>query len=183
MRCGRLIRLAETRVCVRRASTVYDRAIRCLPATNFLPETIDARRTLLRDDFLAGRSLHVGLRRLGPSRRLADVSARQCPKRRHRRWLALPLPKPGWPARAAAPRSAWGTEDGRTIEEMLEDRMRFDDALQVAIAGDRVYYGSSVDHAVYCRRLSNGETLWRHVTGGPIRLANGVEQPRLHRVR
>ncbi len=89
--------------------------------------------------------------------------------------LTLPL-RQAWVARTAGtPRSAWAGEEGRTIEgKVLEDRTRFDDALQVAVVGDRVYYGSSVDHAVYCRRLATGELLWRHVTGGPVRLAPTV---------
>jgi outer membrane protein assembly factor BamB len=95
--------------------------------------------------------------------------------------LTLPL-KQAWMAEsAAAPRSAWATEDGRTIEgKVIADRTRFDDALQVAIVGNRVFYGSSVDHSICCRELSTGKHLWRHVTGGPLRLAPTVVNNRVY---
>lgn len=89
--------------------------------------------------------------------------------------LILPL-RLTWADRApSAPQSAWPGVMERTIEgKKLGDRVRFDDAFHVAVAGDRVFYGSSVDHAVYCRRLDTGEQIWRHVTGGPVRLAPTV---------
>ena len=37
----------------------------------------------------------------------------------------------------------------------LFDRVRFDDALHVAVVGGRVYFGSSVDHRVYCLEAGN----------------------------
>ncbi len=51
----------------------------------------------------------------------------------------------------SAPIKAWSGAKGRTIEgRVLSDRVKFDDALQVAIVGERVYFGSSVDHQVRC---------------------------------
>jgi outer membrane protein assembly factor BamB len=97
--------------------------------------------------------------------------------------LTLPL-KQAWVARTpATPKSAWASEgqESRAFEgKFLMDRTRFDDALQVAIAGDRLYYGSQVDHAVYCRELSTGRELWRHVTGGPLRLAPTLHENRVY---
>lgn len=95
--------------------------------------------------------------------------------------LALPL-RLTWADRApGTPQSAWPGLLGRTIEgKNLGDRVRFDDAFHVAIAGDRVFYGSSVDHAVYCRRLATGEQVWRYVTGGPVRLAPTVWNNRVY---
>jgi hypothetical protein len=82
--------------------------------------------------------------------------------------LALPLTQVWAHRSAGTPKSAWAGEEGRTIEgKRLADRTRFDDALQAAIVGDRVFYGSSVDHTIYCRKLASGELVWRHVTGGP----------------
>ena len=78
-------------------------------------------------------------------------------------------------------RRAWSGPAGRTIEEKeLRDRVKFDDALQIAIVGNRVYFGSSVDHQVHCLDAQSGKQLWRFFTGGPIRLAPCVHDGRLY---
>lgn len=53
----------------------------------------------------------------------------------------------------------------------MRHRVNFDDAMQVVMSDGRVYYGSTVDHRLYCVSAKTGETLWSHYTEGPIRLA------------
>jgi len=95
--------------------------------------------------------------------------------------LAVPLSL-GWVDSApAAPRTAWSGPGNRVIEgKELRHRDRHDDCFHVVVAGDRVYYGSSVDHRLYCRDAATGRALWTFVTGGPIRLAPTVDQGRIY---
>ena len=89
--------------------------------------------------------------------------------------LKLPL-KLSWKfASPSAPNKAWSGAKGRTIEgRVLSDRVKFDDALQVAIVGGRVYFGSSIDHQVRCVDAKTGEQLWTFFTDAPVRLAPTV---------
>src|SRR5688572_32767120 len=49
------------------------------------------------------------------------------------------------------PELAWAGEDGRVFEgHEMNNRVHFDDVLQVAVVGDRLYFGSSVDGRVFC---------------------------------
>ena len=86
--------------------------------------------------------------------------------------LSFPL-QVSWTLRApAVPQLAWASGEGRVIEgKLLGHRVRYDDAFRTAIAGGRVYYGSTVDHQLHCVDLRNGQELWTFFTGGPIRLA------------
>jgi len=71
-----------------------------------------------------------------------------------------------------APQMAWAGEDGKLFEGLeLRNRIRFDDAFHVAIAGGRVFFGSSVDGRLICRDLASGREEWAFFTDGPIRLA------------
>ena len=63
---------------------------------------------------------------------------------------------------------------------VMKHRARFDDAHHVAIVGDRVYFGSAVDHQVRCVDAATGQTVWRFFTGGPVRLAPTVHQGRVY---
>ena len=89
--------------------------------------------------------------------------------------LAFPL-SPQWTATAAeAPEKSWPGPQDREIErKKLRSRMTFDDAFHVAIVGDRLYYGSSVDHQMRCVNLESGEVIWSFFSEGPIRLAPTV---------
>ena len=60
------------------------------------------------------------------------------------------------------------------------ERVKFDDALHVAVADGRLYFGSSVDHQVHCRRADTGETIWTFFTGGPVRLAPTIADGRVY---
>lgn len=95
--------------------------------------------------------------------------------------LKTPL-KPLWTySPPSPPRQAWSGSSGRVVEgHVLKDRVRFDDAFQVAVAGDRVYFGSSADHAVHCRELATGKRVWSFTTGGPVRLAPTIANGKVY---
>lgn len=77
--------------------------------------------------------------------------------------------------------SAWEGPRSTPIEgQRMVHRVRFDDANHVAIVGDRAYFGSSVDHQVYCVDLSDGGIIWKFFTGGPVRLAPTVYDDRVY---
>ena len=72
----------------------------------------------------------------------------------------------------AKPRKAWEGPRSSPIEgHEMRHRVDFDDALQVVMKDGRAYYGSSVDHRVYCVDVKTGETIWKFYTEGPVRLA------------
>lgn len=78
------------------------------------------------------------------------------------------------------PRTAWAGEEGVRREGLvMVQRVKFDDAFHVAVAGDRLYFGSSVDHRVHCLRVADGAEEWSFCTGGPIRLAPAVGEDRV----
>jgi len=62
----------------------------------------------------------------------------------------------------------------------LRSRIRFDDAFQVAVAGGRVYFGSSVDGRLHCIEAASGKTLWTFFTDGPVRLAPTLSGGRVY---
>ncbi|MCL5281894.1 MAG: PQQ-binding-like beta-propeller repeat protein, partial [Planctomycetes bacterium] len=79
-----------------------------------------------------------------------------------------------------APRPAWSGPGTRPREGfLLHNRVDFDDAFQVVVVGDRLYFGSSADDKVYALSASTGEELWSFFTGGPIRLAPTLWNGRL----
>ena len=72
----------------------------------------------------------------------------------------------------ARPVQAWEGPRSSPIEgHEMKHRVNFDDAMQVAISGGRIYFGSTVDHRMYCVDAKSGEPLWSYYTEGPIRLA------------
>ena len=75
----------------------------------------------------------------------------------------------------APPRRAWSEATGRTIEgHLIKGRVRYDDAFQPVVVGQRVYFGSTADDQVHCLDLTSGKTLWTFFTGAPVRLAPTV---------
>lgn len=95
--------------------------------------------------------------------------------------LKLPLTLAWAFSSPSSPRRTWTGPAGRIIEgKELGDRVKFDDALNVAVVGDRVYFGSSVDHQVRCLDLGNGKEVWRFFTDAPVRLAPTVADGRVH---
>ncbi len=94
--------------------------------------------------------------------------------------LAAPLTKRWTYASPTPPQMAWAGEDGKIFEgHEMRNRIRFDDVFHVAIVGERVYFGSSVDGRVYCRNLTTGQEEWTFFANGPIRLAPMVADGRL----
>ncbi|MFQ5734748.1 MAG: PQQ-binding-like beta-propeller repeat protein, partial [Planctomycetaceae bacterium] len=95
--------------------------------------------------------------------------------------LKLPL-KLHWTYEPPAkPRMAWSGPTGRIVEgHVLRDRVNFDDAFHVTVVGRRVYFGSSADHAVHCRDLQTGKSIWSFTTGGPVRLAPTIADGRVY---
>jgi outer membrane protein assembly factor BamB len=62
----------------------------------------------------------------------------------------------------------------------LKNRQVFDKALHVAVVGDAVFFGSSVDDKVYCLDAKTGRTRWTFYTEGPVRLAPTVSDGRVY---
>ncbi len=94
--------------------------------------------------------------------------------------ISLPLSSNWVYSASAVPRTSWSGPNQRLFEgKELRHRVSYDDALQVVIAGGRVYFGSSVDHQLHCHDLITGDPLWQFTTGGPIRLAPVVQDGRI----
>ena len=54
------------------------------------------------------------------------------------------------------------------IEGLLElRRVHFDDSFQVAVAQQRVYFGSSADNKLYAMELDSGRIIWTKILGRP----------------
>ena len=86
--------------------------------------------------------------------------------------LKLPLKLVWQHNTPAKPRMAWEGPRNAPIEgHEMRHRVDFDAAMQTVIADGRVYFGSTVDHRMYCVQSQTGEVLWTHYTEGPIRLA------------
>ncbi len=76
-------------------------------------------------------------------------------------------PEPAWPDPAERD---WM----RAPDDLLKPRVIYDRALHVVSAGDKVYFGSSVDDKVYCLNAKTGREVWSYFTEGPVRLAPTV---------
>ncbi len=89
--------------------------------------------------------------------------------------LSMPLALTWVVYSPAPPRPAWEGPRSEPIEgQRMQHRITFDDALHVVAVGNRVYFGSSVDHAVHCADAATGEPCWTFFTEGPVRLAPTV---------
>ena len=94
--------------------------------------------------------------------------------------LVTPLVQDWVYASVHPPRPAWSPPASRPREGfILRNRVDFDDAFQVAAAGEVVYFGSSADHKVYALDAVTGEHRWSFFTGGPVRLAPTVRQDKV----
>ena len=81
----------------------------------------------------------------------------------------------------APPEMAWGGPRNDPIEgKLMRHRVAYDRAIQVVAADGKVYFGSSVDHQVYCVDAETGEIRWQHYTDGPIRLAPTLWQGKVY---
>ena len=95
-----------------------------------------------------------------------------------------PLPAPleqGWVFESPVePQRAFSGPDGKMYEgKELRSRIRFDDVFHVAMAGGRVFFGSSVDGRVHCIDAATGREVWSFFTDGPVRLAPTVVDGRV----
>jgi len=64
-------------------------------------------------------------------------------------WVYIPIhpPRPAWSEPGERPREGF----------ILRHRVNFDDAFQVAVVGDFVYFGSSADNKVYALDAGSGK--------------------------
>ena len=94
--------------------------------------------------------------------------------------LSTPL-VPQWIYSSAyPPRMAWSAPAERPREGVtMLHRVDFDDAFQVAVVGNVVYFGSSVDNKVHALDAATGQEKWSFFTGGPVRLAPTVWKDRV----
>ncbi len=85
-----------------------------------------------------------------------------------------------WIHVSAQPKGAWSAPATRPREGVLmRNRVDFDDAFQVAVAGPRLYFGSSADDRVYALSCETGREVWSFCTGGPVRLAPSLWNDRV----
>lgn len=87
-------------------------------------------------------------------------------------WRSRSRPQPAWdePAR-------W---DGYHKTYNLKNRQVYDKVFHVAAVGDAVYFGSSVEDALYCLDAESGQVRWKFYAEGPIRLAPFVAGNRVY---
>jgi len=94
--------------------------------------------------------------------------------------LAAPLRLQWVYTPAHPPRPAWSGPAERPREGFKQlHRVIFDDAFQIAVAGNLVYFGSSSDNKVYALDTATGRQRWAFFTGGPVHLAPTVHKDRL----
>ncbi|MBN1345078.1 MAG: PQQ-binding-like beta-propeller repeat protein [Phycisphaerae bacterium] len=92
--------------------------------------------------------------------------------------LTGPLTSTWTHAGRRAPSPAWTESPAR--HDYLHDwfdmkpRQGFDRCFDVAVVGDRVYFGSSASGAVTCLDLTSGKKEWRFFADGPVRFAPQV---------
>ncbi|MEK6259194.1 MAG: PQQ-binding-like beta-propeller repeat protein [Planctomycetota bacterium] len=95
--------------------------------------------------------------------------------------IRVPL-TPRWIASApGSPQLSFSSAEGRVIEgHLMGHRAKYDDAIHPVVVGNRVFFGSSVDHQLHCVDLLTGAELWTFFSGGPIRLAPTVHADRVY---
>lgn len=95
--------------------------------------------------------------------------------------LAAPLALRWVYTSPAPPLSAWSGPRSTPIEgQLMRHRVRFDDALHVVAAGDRAYFGSPVNHKVYCVHAQTGKVEWTFFAEGPVRLAPTIADGKIY---
>ncbi len=77
--------------------------------------------------------------------------------------------------RITKPKAAWFNEAKSDywngVGNTLKNRLDFDLVNHVAIAGGRVYVGSSTEDTVNCINAATGEPQWKFFADGPVRMA------------
>lgn len=90
-----------------------------------------------------------------------------------------------WVHQAKAPAPAWTDPPKADYynsppQTPMKPRLAFDRAHHVAIAGGRVYYGSSVEHTINCLDAGTGATNWLFFAGGPVRMCPTVRDGKVY---
>ena len=97
--------------------------------------------------------------------------------------LAFPM-KQIWIYQSPAPlQTAWADSapwDSFARKVPLKTMRRFDPALFVTVAGNRVFFGSSVDDSVHCLDASTGNEIWSFLTEGAVRLPPAYHKGKLY---
>lgn len=80
-----------------------------------------------------------------------------------------------------APEAAWGlvAKDNKG-GHVQRDRVDFDDAYQVTVAGSTLYFASSGDGKIYALDTRSGQERWSFLTDGPARLAPTIANGRVY---
>jgi len=93
----------------------------------------------------------------------------------HEAWVhkAAHPPRPAWPELPATV-DVWHRIHG------LAPTTIYDRAYHVAVAGGRLFFGSSAEDAVYCLDAATGQPRWSFLTEGPVRLAPAVADGRVY---
>ncbi len=87
-------------------------------------------------------------------------------------WRSPHPPKPAWPGPAK-----W---DAYANIRDLSSMRNYDPVFHTTVAGDKLYFGSSVDDSVYCLSTKTGRQLWHFTTDGPVRIAPSVVGNRVY---
>ena len=88
-------------------------------------------------------------------------------------WRSANPPAPAWTGPAKKNYYA-------TNQVLLKSRLAFDRAFHVAVAGDGLYFGSSVDDTVYRLNTANGRQQWAYTTDGPVRFAPTIQSGKVY---
>ncbi len=87
--------------------------------------------------------------------------------------LSLPLRKM-WVHSGGLPQTAWpgpAKWDSYANIRGLKSMRDFDPVFYVTVAGDSVFFGSSVDDAAHCLDARTGKERWVYFTDGAVRIA------------
>lgn len=89
---------------------------------------------------------------------------------------------PAWIYRSPSkPEKAWSGSRTTPIEgHVMLPRVTFDASPQMIIVGDKLYFGSTVDHSMHCVNADSGQPLWSFYTDGPIRLAPTIAHENIY---
>jgi outer membrane protein assembly factor BamB len=87
-------------------------------------------------------------------------------------WQSAEPPQPAW----AGP-AKW---DAYNDIPRLNSMRNYDAAPHVAVAGEQLYFGSSLDDTVRCLDARSGVERWRFTTEGPVRIAPAVSDDKVY---
>lgn len=89
-----------------------------------------------------------------------------------------------WEYRAPRPpQQAWhgpAKWDAFSGKNNLRSMRNYDPVFFTVAAGNNVFFGSSVEDAVFCLNAETGAQIWNYVTGGPVRMAPMLTDGKLY---